>query len=117
MRAGRREGRPVSWRHTLEEVGKQFDVTRERIRQIEAKALRKLRHPSRSEKLRSFSKESSRPAKTIRGPHSTAQFTSIDRHVPLRRAIVSVHPRHVHHLSGNSENPVCASACQSEDAR
>lgn len=40
--------------HTLEEVGKQFDVTRERIRQIEAKALRKLRHPSRSEPLRSF---------------------------------------------------------------
>ncbi|MCM2971819.1 RNA polymerase sigma factor RpoD [Larsenimonas suaedae] len=40
--------------HTLEEVGKQFDVTRERIRQIEAKALRKLRHPSRSESLRSF---------------------------------------------------------------
>jgi RNA polymerase primary sigma factor len=40
--------------HTLEEVGKQFDVTRERIRQIEAKALRKLRHPSRSEGLRSF---------------------------------------------------------------
>jgi len=40
--------------HTLEEVGKQFDVTRERIRQIEAKALRKLRHPSRSEKLQSF---------------------------------------------------------------
>jgi RNA polymerase primary sigma factor len=40
--------------HTLEEVGKQFDVTRERIRQIEAKALRKLRHPSRSEMLRSF---------------------------------------------------------------
>ncbi|ADL54409.1 RNA polymerase sigma factor RpoD [Gallionella capsiferriformans] len=40
--------------HTLEEVGKQFDVTRERIRQIEAKALRKLRHPSRSEKLKSF---------------------------------------------------------------
>ena len=40
--------------HTLEEVGKQFDVTRERIRQIEAKALRKLRHPSRSETLRSF---------------------------------------------------------------
>lgn len=41
--------------HTLEEVGKQFDVTRERIRQIEAKALRKLRHPSRAEKLESFS--------------------------------------------------------------
>jgi RNA polymerase primary sigma factor len=40
--------------HTLEEVGKQFDVTRERIRQIEAKALRKLRHPSRSGRLRSF---------------------------------------------------------------
>lgn len=40
--------------HTLEEVGKQFDVTRERIRQIEAKALRKLRHPSRAEKLHSF---------------------------------------------------------------
>jgi RNA polymerase primary sigma factor len=40
--------------HTLEEVGKQFDVTRERIRQIEAKALRKLRHPARSEKMRSF---------------------------------------------------------------
>jgi len=40
--------------HTLEEVGKQFDVTRERIRQIEAKALRKLKHPSRSDKLRSF---------------------------------------------------------------
>ena len=40
--------------HTLEEVGRQFDVTRERIRQIEAKALRKLRHPSRSESLRSF---------------------------------------------------------------
>ena len=44
--------------HTLEEVGKQFDVTRERIRQIEAKALRKLRHPSRSEKLKSFMNES-----------------------------------------------------------
>jgi RNA polymerase primary sigma factor len=40
--------------HTLEEVGKQFDVTRERIRQIEAKALRKLRHPSRSKRLSSF---------------------------------------------------------------
>ena len=44
--------------HTLEEVGKQFDVTRERIRQIEAKALRKLRHPSRSEHLRTFIEES-----------------------------------------------------------
>ncbi len=43
--------------HTLEEVGKQFDVTRERIRQIEAKALRKLRHPTRSENLRSFLEE------------------------------------------------------------
>jgi RNA polymerase primary sigma factor len=40
--------------HTLEEVGKQFDVTRERIRQIEAKALRKLRHPSRAVYLKSF---------------------------------------------------------------
>ena len=40
--------------HTLEEVGKQFDVTRERIRQIEAKALRKLRHPSRATFLKSF---------------------------------------------------------------
>ena len=40
--------------HTLDEVGKQFDVTRERIRQIEAKALRKLRHPSRSDHLRRF---------------------------------------------------------------
>ena len=40
--------------HTLEEVGQQFCVTRERIRQIEAKALRKLKHPSRSRKLRSF---------------------------------------------------------------
>ena len=40
--------------HTLEEVGQQFNVTRERIRQIEAKALRKLRHPSRSKRLKSF---------------------------------------------------------------
>ncbi|TVP83882.1 sigma factor-like helix-turn-helix DNA-binding protein, partial [Thioalkalivibrio sp.] len=40
--------------HTLEEVGKQFDVTRERIRQIEAKALRKLRHPTRAELLRTY---------------------------------------------------------------
>ncbi len=40
--------------HTLEEVGKQFSVTRERIRQIEARALRKLKHPSRSRELRSF---------------------------------------------------------------
>ena len=49
-----RFGIEVNTDHTLEEVGKQFDVTRERIRQIEAKALRKLRHPSRSERLRSF---------------------------------------------------------------
>ena len=44
--------------HTLEEVGQNFDVTRERIRQIEAKALRKLRHPSRSKKLKGFVNES-----------------------------------------------------------
>ena len=50
MRFGLQDGKP----HTLEEVGKEFDVTRERIRQIEAKALRKLRHPSRSKKLRDF---------------------------------------------------------------
>jgi len=49
-----RFGIDINTDHTLEEVGKQFDVTRERIRQIEAKALRKLRHPSRSETLRSF---------------------------------------------------------------
>ena len=50
MRFGLRDGKP----HTLEEDGKEFDVTRERIRQIESKALRKLRHPSRSKKLRDF---------------------------------------------------------------
>ena len=50
MRFGLEGGHP----HTLEEVGKYFDVTRERIRQIEAKALRKLRHPSRSKKLKDF---------------------------------------------------------------
>ena len=50
--------------HTLEEVGKQFDVTRERIRQIEAKALRKLRHPSRSERLKSRSRNSRKRAAT-----------------------------------------------------
>ncbi|MBN9425011.1 MAG: RNA polymerase sigma factor RpoD, partial [Burkholderiales bacterium] len=49
-----RFGIEMSTDHTLEEVGKQFDVTRERIRQIEAKALRKLRHPSRADKLKSF---------------------------------------------------------------
>jgi RNA polymerase primary sigma factor len=49
-----RFGIDMNTAHTLEEVGKQFDVTRERIRQIEAKALRKLRHPTRSEQLRSF---------------------------------------------------------------
>jgi RNA polymerase primary sigma factor len=49
-----RFGIEMAMDHTLEEVGKQFDVTRERIRQIEAKALRKLKHPSRSDKLRSF---------------------------------------------------------------
>ena len=50
MRFGLTDGK----QHTLEEVGKEFDVTRERIRQIESKALRKLRHPSRSKKLRDF---------------------------------------------------------------
>ena len=50
MRFGLDDGTP----HTLEEVGRHFKVTRERIRQIEAKALRKLKHPSRSRKLRSF---------------------------------------------------------------
>jgi RNA polymerase primary sigma factor len=50
MRFGLGDG----YSRTLEEVGKQFDVTRERIRQIEAKALRKLRHPSRSRKLKAF---------------------------------------------------------------
>ncbi|MCY1536092.1 RNA polymerase sigma factor RpoD [compost metagenome] len=49
-----RFGIEMSTDHTLEEVGKQFDVTRERIRQIESKAVRKLKHPSRSDKLRSF---------------------------------------------------------------
>ena len=49
-RSGLEDGRP----RTLEEVGKEFNVTRERIRQIEAKALRKLRHPSRNKKLRDF---------------------------------------------------------------
>ena len=50
LRFGMNDGRA----RTLEEVGKEFDVTRERIRQIEAKALRKLRHPSRSRKLRDY---------------------------------------------------------------
>ena len=50
LRFGLEDGKP----HTLEEVGKKFRVTRERIRQIEAKALRKLRHPSRSKRLKGF---------------------------------------------------------------
>lgn len=50
LRFGLEDGHP----RTLEEVGKEFNVTRERIRQIEAKALRKLRHPSRSKKLKDF---------------------------------------------------------------
>jgi RNA polymerase primary sigma factor len=49
-----RFGIDMSTDHTLEEVGKQFDVTRERIRQIEAKAMRKLKHPSHSERLRAY---------------------------------------------------------------
>ncbi|MGA1731831.1 MAG: sigma-70 family RNA polymerase sigma factor, partial [Burkholderiaceae bacterium] len=49
-----RFGIEMSTDHTLEEVGKQFDVTRERIRQIESKAVRKLKHPTRSDRLRSF---------------------------------------------------------------
>ncbi len=52
-----RFGVEMSTDHTLEEAGKQFDVTRERIRQIEAKALRKMRHPSRSDKLKTFLEE------------------------------------------------------------
>ena len=58
-----RFGIDMNTAHTLEEVGKQFDVTRERIRQIEAKALRKLRHPSRSEHLKSFLDETSEGGK------------------------------------------------------
>jgi len=60
--------------HTLEEVGKQFDVTRERIRQIEAKALRKLRHPSRSEILRGFLEQEDKviiPGTTTAAPATT----------------------------------------------
>ena len=53
LRFGLEDGRT----RTLEEVGKEFDVTRERIRQIEAKALRKLRHPSRSRRLKDFMEE------------------------------------------------------------
>jgi RNA polymerase primary sigma factor len=49
-----RFGIDMSSDHTLEEVGRQFDVTRERIRQIEAKAMRKLKHPSRTDKLRTY---------------------------------------------------------------
>ena len=49
-----RFGIDMSSDHTLEEVGRQFDVSRERIRQVEAKAMRKLKHPSRSEKLRMY---------------------------------------------------------------
>jgi RNA polymerase primary sigma factor len=61
--------------HTLEEVGQQFSVTRERIRQIEAKALRKLKHPSRSRKLRSFLDNGARPA---------------NEPIPLRRGAASL---------------------------
>jgi RNA polymerase primary sigma factor len=51
---GKRFGLGMNSDHTLEQVGQQFSVTRERIRQIEAKAIRKLKHPSRSRELRSF---------------------------------------------------------------
>ena len=69
--------------HTLEEVGKQFDVTRERIRQIEAKALRKLRHPSRSERLKSFmdepgnSQDPNAPAKPVANGNGAAPGTVV----------------------------------------
>ena len=59
-----RFGIEMSTDHTLEEVGKQFDVTRERIRQIEAKAIRKLKHPSRSDKLRTYLDNSDNDAAT-----------------------------------------------------
>ena len=62
--------------HTLEEVGKQFDVTRERIRQIEAKALRKLRHPSRSEKLISFMEEEELGSELVPLIGSVLSYTS-----------------------------------------
>ena len=63
LRFGMNDGRA----RTLEEVGKEFDVTRERIRQIEAKALRKLRHPSRSRKLRDYLDENDGAFKTVTG--------------------------------------------------
>ena len=56
--------------HTLEEVGKQFDVTRERIRQIEAKALRKLRQPNRSNQVKSFLDKAGKEEKEERGRSS-----------------------------------------------
>ena len=71
--------------HTLEEVGKQFDVTRERIRQIEAKALRKLKHPSRSDKLRSFTAVSPVP---LAGPG----FFAPGRSLAQRAASVTARP-------------------------
>jgi RNA polymerase primary sigma factor len=60
--------------HTLEEVGQQYNVTRERIRQIEAKALNKLRHPSRSEQMESFLKEKTK--KSCRSKRSDGQLTA-----------------------------------------
>ena len=60
--------------HTLEEVGLQFSVTRERIRQIEAKALRKLKHPSRSKQLKSFLETMSYTLKSISKIHATLKF-------------------------------------------
>ena len=61
--------------HTLEEVGQDFEVTRERIRQIEAKALRKLRHPSRSKRLKSFVENSGRPSGMRPGLPPTSSVT------------------------------------------
>ena len=69
--------------HTLEEVGQNFAVTRERIRQIEAKALRKLRHPSRSHRLRAFLENGTRGVLRQPGCHSKAMRAGVSRHALL----------------------------------